>query len=150
MRTLARCLLILALCAATPALAASEPPARVGRVSLVEGTLAFYGPGDSESAVAKINLPAATDGWIAAEPRTPGVGPAVPDEFTNRCRQHDYRDERVAKARYVSPGMTGFEELEEYGRWRTVRGYGPVWFPQSVAADWTPYRQGRWVWVEPW
>src|SRR5260221_14551886 len=70
MRPLARCLLILALCAATPALAASEPPARVGRVSLVEGTLAFYGPGDSEWSVAKITLPAATRGWFATHPQT--------------------------------------------------------------------------------
>src|SRR5215207_8309791 len=72
MRTLARCLLVLvlALCAATPALGASEPPARVGRVSLVEGTLAFYGPGDTEWSAAKVNLPAATGGWFATDPQS--------------------------------------------------------------------------------
>ena len=46
--------------------------------------------------------------------------------------------------------MTGYEELDSYGEWTAVTTYGEVWFPTSVPANWAPYREGRWVWIEPW
>ena len=46
--------------------------------------------------------------------------------------------------------MTGHEDLDNYGDWSTAADYGAVWYPRSVAADWAPYRYGRWAWVEPW
>ena len=46
--------------------------------------------------------------------------------------------------------MTGYEDLDDYGRWQYVAGYGNVWMPAGVASDWAPYRDGHWVWVEPW
>jgi len=63
------------------------------------------------------------------------------------------RDERYAQreaARYVPPEMTGWEELDDYGVWRTDPEYGPVWYPTQVAVGWAPYRYGRWTWVRPW
>src|SRR5260221_4069614 len=69
MRLLAKSLLLLSLLAAIPAFAQTEPPARVGRVSLVSGTLAFYGPGDSDWSAAKVNLPAADGAWFATDPQ---------------------------------------------------------------------------------
>jgi hypothetical protein len=63
------------------------------------------------------------------------------------------RDERVAQreaARYVSPNMTGWEDLDDYGVWRSEPEFGPVWFPTRVAVGWAPYRYGRWTWVRPW
>lgn len=60
------------------------------------------------------------------------------------------RDARWREPRYVSAEMTGYEDLDAYGAWQPVREYGNVWFPQNVAGDWAPYRDGRWVWVEPW
>jgi hypothetical protein len=71
MRALARTLLTftLALCA-LPAFAQQEPAARVGRVSIVEGALAFYGPGDNEWSAAKVNFPVAEDGWFATDPNS--------------------------------------------------------------------------------
>ncbi|HRF72909.1 MAG TPA: FecR domain-containing protein, partial [Accumulibacter sp.] len=53
-------------------------------------------------------------------------------------------------ARYVSPEMTGAADLDAYGSWSDNAEYGAVWFPRAVAADWAPYRTGRWVWVAPW
>src|SRR5258707_15414153 len=70
MRLLAKSLLLLSLLAAIPAFAQTEPPARVGRVSLVSGTLAFYGPGDSDWSAAKVNLPAADGAWFATDPQS--------------------------------------------------------------------------------
>src|SRR6516162_5840305 len=263
MRVLAKSLLLLILLFAVPALAQVEPPARVGRVSLVSGALAFYGPGDSDWSAAKVNLPVAADAWLATDPQSraelrigadsldlandtqlnfaelrdrvmqialpqgrvdlhlrrlqqdetaeidvpgggvwplrPGVydidsgGPdqptrvtvfegsahfigggidtlvnagdalvlsgsgtltaavehAAPDEFVRWCRAHDYDEKRLV-SHHVSPAMTGYEELDEYGESAAAPAYGEVWYPRSVPAGWAPYRDGRWVWVEPW
>jgi hypothetical protein len=40
---------------------------------------------------------------------------------------------------------TGVNELDAYGHWTYVPGYGDVWVPNQNA-DWAPYRDGRWVW----
>src|SRR4029077_14422180 len=58
--------------------------------------------------------------------------------------------ERSRSARYVSPELTGYEDLDRNGTWRTDRTYGPVWVPTRVSRDWAPYRDGHWAWVEPW
>jgi len=52
--------------------------------------------------------------------------------------------------RYVSPQMTGYQDLDANGDWRPESEYGSVWYPRTVAADWAPYRFGRWAWVAPW
>jgi hypothetical protein len=65
------------------------------------------------------------------------------------------RDRRIERweSRYagsVSPWMIGARDLDEYGSWSTQYEYGRVWFPTTVAANWAPYRFGRWSWVQPW
>ncbi len=63
------------------------------------------------------------------------------------------RDERFPEgqaSRYVSPRMTGWEDLDQYGEWRSEPDYGTVWYPSRVEAGWAPYRYGRWSWVRPW
>src|SRR5204863_3919271 len=75
---------------------------------------------------------------------------ANPDEFAKWCRSRDYDQRRLAAPYHVSPQMTGYEALDEYGSWRTVAKYGTVWYPRSVPLGWTPYRDGYWSWVEPW
>ena len=52
--------------------------------------------------------------------------------------------------RHVSPHMTGYQDLDAYGDWRTTSDYGTVWYPRGLASDWAPYRHGRWAWVAPW
>ncbi len=52
--------------------------------------------------------------------------------------------------RYVSPQMTGYADLDAYGDWQSAADYGTVWYPRGLAADWAPYRFGRWAWVAPW
>src|SRR5215471_12339497 len=264
MRSLAKSLLFLIFLLAVPALARADPPTRVGRVSLVSGTLAFYGPGDTDWSAAKINVPVAAGAWLMTDPQSraemrvgadsidlsndtqlnfaelrdqvmqitltqgrldlhlrplkkdetaeidvphggvwllqPGVYDidsgrpdqptritvfegsahfvgggintllnagdvlvlsgsdtlsaavehAVPDEFVRWCRSHDYDEKRLAAPRHVAPAMTGYEELDAYGEWAAVPTYGEVWFPTSLPGGWAPYRDGRWVWIEPW
>ena len=51
---------------------------------------------------------------------------------------------------YVSPEMTGADELDRYGTWEQSPEYGALWTPRVVAVDWAPYRAGHWAWVRPW
>ncbi|HRY86592.1 MAG TPA: hypothetical protein P5305_01820, partial [Rubrivivax sp.] len=51
---------------------------------------------------------------------------------------------------YVSPEMTGADDLGRYGGWQQHPQFGPVWAPTVVAAGWAPYRFGQWVWLRPW
>lgn len=49
-------------------------------------------------------------------------------------------------ARYLSRSVYGADTLDHYGTWRVMQEYGPVWFPSGVAAGWSPYSTGRWMW----
>jgi hypothetical protein len=77
-------------------------------------------------------------------------------------RWNDDRGHTVADAQawqYTNQYYMGSEDLDRYGDWIQVPGYGWCWTPY-VDAGWAPYREGRWVsdpyyqwtWVsyEPW
>jgi hypothetical protein len=72
------------------------------------------------------------------------------DEFASWVASRDAREERSVSTRYVSPEMTGVEDLDRYGRWEQNVDYGPLWIPRNVAPGWAPYRMGHWAWVSPW
>jgi hypothetical protein len=72
------------------------------------------------------------------------------DSFDNWAMGRDENEDRVESANYVSPEVTGYEDLDAYGNWRYVGGYGTVWVPRGVATGWAPYRYGHWVWIAPW
>jgi hypothetical protein len=77
----------------------------------------------------------------------------APDEFDSWSLERDRRDDRVAgsqTAEYVSPDVTGYEDLDDNGTWSNEPEYGYVWTPSRVAVGWAPYQFGRWVWVSPW
>ncbi len=72
------------------------------------------------------------------------------DDFDRWATQRNQRAERVASARYVSPEVIGYEDLDDYGYWRWYNDYGYVWMPTRIVSGWTPYRDGHWAWVSPW
>jgi hypothetical protein len=75
---------------------------------------------------------------------------AVPDSFVAWCRSRDIDETRLVSPHYVSTEMTGYAVLDRYGHWSEIPGYGAVWFPDTVAPGWTPYRDGSWAWIAPW
>ncbi len=80
-----------------------------------------------------------------------GLGSATYDAFTAWNNERDRATERGGvTTRYVSPEMTGVEDLDRYGNWEQTPDYGAVWIPAAVSADWVPYSAGRWAWVRPW
>ena len=81
---------------------------------------------------------------------------AAIDEADRRTAFEDWSGEREdratrsASARYVSPEVIGYEDLDDHGDWHSHAEYGHVWYPRSVAVGWAPYRYGHWSWVGPW
>ena len=73
-----------------------------------------------------------------------------PDGFEDWAQVRDKRLDGAQSARYVAPGVIGYQDLDYYGRWQVVAPYGAIWVPTSVPVGWAPYRFGRWVWVAPW
>jgi len=73
-----------------------------------------------------------------------------PDDFDRWSSERDRRDDNSASARYVSPDVLGYQDLDNEGTWRVDATYGNVWMPSRVAAGWAPYRDGHWAWVDPW
>ena len=73
----------------------------------------------------------------------------------------DYYDpyHHSASYDYLSEDIPGLYDLDQYGDWQDVDGYGRCWAPR-VEADWSPYRSGYWdvnyvygpTWIadEPW
>jgi hypothetical protein len=122
-----------------------DPSGREANVGIVQGEAGITGPNfnillrEGEEATAYGDSP---DYDLNRLP--------VPDEFDRFCQDRDRHDDQVRSTRYVSYDMTGYEDLDNYGNWTTVADYGNVWFPSRVATDWVPYRDGRWLWVEPW
>ena len=60
------------------------------------------------------------------------------------------REDKYGSGQYVSADVIGAGDLDEYGTWSEVPEYGPVWRPTHVAAGWAPYRDGHWVFINPW
>lgn len=67
-------------------------------------------------------------------------------------RWNQQRDDSVQAARsfqYTNPYYTGVQDLDGYGYWTSVPGYGQVWVPNE-GDNWTPYSDGRWQWEPYW
>ncbi len=73
-----------------------------------------------------------------------------PDEFDRWASARDGPYDRPSAARYVSPDVVGYQDLDANGSWLDDARYGKAWVPSHVAADWAPYRDGHWAWVDPW
>ncbi len=72
------------------------------------------------------------------------------DDFDHWCRDRDRHADRSTSARYVSPDVIGYDDLDDNGGWRSDPEYGNVWFPHTTVVGWAPYRYGHWVWISPW
>ena len=76
------------------------------------------------------------------------IAPRTP--FESWANDRDRRGDTSESARYVSREVVGYEDLDGQGEWSNEPEYGYVWRPTYIAADWAPYRYGRWGWVAPW
>jgi hypothetical protein len=123
----------------------SGAPDRPIRITVFAGSARFAAGGIDQTVAPGLSLVLSGTQSLSSVTET-----ATEDDFSGWCRAHDYHPERLAASYHVSPDTTGYEELDSYGQWATAPQYGTVWYPQSVADDWAPYRDGHWVWIEPW
>lgn len=72
------------------------------------------------------------------------------DEFDRWAADRDRAFDNSVSARYVSRDVVGYQDLDANGSWRVDATYGNVWIPNRVGADWAPYRDGHWTWIDPW
>lgn len=115
------------------------------RVAVLEGSARFVG-GGADTGIKSGDVAVLT----GSNPVTVQLQRATSDEFVAWAQSRNTEETQVATPKYVSPQMTGYADLAPYGNWQQNPQYGQVWYPSQVPADWAPYRDGRWVWVQPW
>jgi len=74
----------------------------------------------------------------------------VEDQFDSWAANRDRHYENSSSSRYVSADVVGYEDLDDHGSWRRTPENGYVWFPRTTAANWAPYHNGHWDYIEPW
>lgn len=124
----------------------AEPYAKRTLVSVNSGSLEISAEGLSQTLQAgeAVELTGESSMQVASVPM-----PSL-DSFDRWSEQRDARLSASASAKYVSRGIAGYDDLDDYGRWEVVAEYGPVWHPTGLAPGWVPYRFGHWAWVDPW
>ena len=115
-------------------------------VTVRSGQGEVYGEGASYTVTPKVGYRFYGTG-LSDYDRITGVGD---DAFDRWTRTRDRRYDNSASARYVSSDVVGYQDLDASGAWRVEPEYGNVWTPARVATGWTPYRDGRWAWIDPW
>ena len=127
-----------------------DPGQGLTRVSAVEPGAAGVVYGDKGESL-PLTGPQRRD-FVGRSLSSPGLLAAVVagDDFDRWFEQRARLDAASVSARYVSREMPGYRMLDGQGDWQNDGTYGTVWYPTGVAADWAPYRYGRWEWVQPW
>lgn len=138
------------------ALVATEPgeyridvdaPAGTTRVTVHAGAATAYGDPGQPLALAsgsELVFSGRDLGLLSSRPA------ATRDALDQWADLRDAQRERSVSARYLSRDMPGYQQLDAHGSWADDPAWGTVWFPNITVAGWAPYRQGRWIWVEPW
>ncbi|WP_280155280.1 DUF6600 domain-containing protein [Piscinibacter sp. XHJ-5] len=119
---------------------------QTSHVTVWSGEALYEGPGSALT----VNAGQHAEFWMEGAAAQYSITEPARDSFAAWNNERDRRDERSASTRYVSPEMTGVEDLDRYGRWEQAPEYGTVWVPRNVPAGWAPYGAGHWVWISPW
>ncbi len=83
-------------------------------------------------------------------PRYEVLAVSSPDSWDRWVVGRTTRFRQSTSAQYVSADVVGVRDLDAYGQWEQIPEYGRVWSPSHVEVGWVPYRQGHWVWQDPW
>lgn len=72
------------------------------------------------------------------------------DAWDGWVEERGRRFREIRSAALVNSEVVGVVDLDEAGHWENTRDYGNAWTPSNVEKDWQPYRNGRWLWRDPW
>ena len=123
---------------------APDRPPESERVTVLEGRAGV------SAARGRLEVRAGESAIIALDPSSFTMEAARPSAFDDWALQRERREVVRESERYLSPEMTGYQDIDDYGEWRRDPAYGAVWFPASVPPGWEPYRFGHWAFVPPW
>ncbi len=77
-----------------------------------------------------------------------GISPEPNDGWdSDREKYHDYY---ASNAYSGSPYYYGRSDLNYYGSWAYMPGYGMLWRPYGVGYGWDPFSTGAWSWYPGW
>jgi hypothetical protein len=117
------------------------------RVAVAAGRLTLFGEsGASQPLGARQQITTSGRDLVAVA----GAPVRAGNDFDRWVAERDQLEDQSLAARYVSPDIVGYQQLDGHGTWQSDPGYGEVWYPDNVAADWAPYSDGQWVDVAPW
>ncbi len=128
-----------------------DPDKNITTVTVVQGQGTVTGGGRSYNLIADQRATFTGTDNLQYDLTDPHATPQT--DFDTWASARDQQDDKAAAAptaKYVSPDVTGSQDLDTYGAWQTAPDYGPVWEPTGVAVGWAPYRNGHWVWMAPW
>jgi hypothetical protein len=83
------------------------------------------------------------------DPVSPATLP-LDNGFDRWAADRNRLEDQSISARYLPRDVVGYAQLDMNGTWAQDPGYGAVWYPRVAAADWAPYRYGRWESISPW
>jgi hypothetical protein len=87
---------------------------------------------------------------IGGDPESLTLVEARTTAFDDWSLMRERRETVSESAQYVSSDVTGYEDLDRNGHWRTNPSHDAVWYPAAVPVGWAPYRYGHWAFVQPW
>ena len=123
-----------------------NPAGNTTRVVALSGSGVLYG--DNGAALTLGNQQQGNFSGTNLTPAAPGA--AFQDGFDAWAAARDRREDQSVSARYIPRETIGYQQLDSYGDWQQDPGYGAVWLPRAVPANWAPYRDGHWSWISPW
>lgn len=127
---------------------------RASRAQAFEGRMRFEGRGNGDAPL-WLDAPEQAELWWEGGPRAERSRMVRHDAFgqwlvSEAAFGRGERDSNRIAYRYVSPELTGADELDRHGGWESSSEYGAVWIPTRVEVGWAPYRHGRWSWSRHW
>lgn len=124
----------------------ADPAAGYTRVTVRSGVAMIYGAGAGVLQLRAGQQMAFTGRELAAI----AVPSPMEDAFDRWAADRNRAEDQSVAARYVPREVVGYQALDANGAWSQDPDYGAVWYPTVTAADWAPYRYGRWEWIVPW
>ncbi len=111
------------------------------QIAVFKGELVLKGP--AKEAKVKKNETLTLDLSDAKYELAKGISPMGSDAWdANRLEYHEYYASNYGR----SPYYYGRSDLNYYGAWGYMPGYGNVWRPFGVGYGWDPFANGYWSW----
>lgn len=112
------------------------------QISVRSGQAEIFSPRGSEQIAAGRTV------LVRGNPSDPEFQPASEgprDQLDDWSANRDRELMASQSYQYVSPDITGAQDLDAYGSWVPSQ-YGQVWEPTGTPTDWSPYSDGQWSW----